>query len=248
MTFPSTYPANDASGGRYGITTTGYGLVSAPATAAHLQIAITNFDFYHGPPQAPRIEAVPGTRARTAMVGIVEAIRNHESVSSVELLIPRASHGYHGPVAVARLDVDVVGPEAGDLVVLLNDAARAAADVDLVVGQVGASFTGADCNQLIREARRFAIANAREQAELQAELLDVSLGDVIASADVQPEHRVIHGMFGPMLAPIDSCAPPLPAGFNAGTGSGIALSPFDPSTQPIQVDAYRRVVMTFAIN
>jgi hypothetical protein len=247
MTFPSITPPSDGSVPQSGITTIGYGLASAHATGASLQIVIINTDFYHGPPQAPRIESVPGTRARAAMAEVVTAIKTHQSVSSVDVVIPMITNGMGRPVAVARLDVDIVEPEASDLTLLLNDAARAAAESDLYIGHVGANFRGSNCVELVREAKRLAIANAREQAEVQAELLDVVLGAVIASADVQPEFRMVHGMFGSMLVPLDSCPPPLPANFHIGSGPGTSLAPFDPATQPIQVDAYRRVVMTFAI-
>ena len=247
MMHPSANLPIDSSNNRAGITTIGLGYSIAPAISASLQIAISNSDYYHGPPQAPRVEAVHGTKARAAMVDVVAAIRGHPTVSKVEVVVPIVAQGMGRPQSLIRLDVEVDAPETDDLTLLLNDAARAAAEVDLAIGYVGASFVAADRDAMIREARRLAIEHAREQAEVQAELLGLVLGNVIASADGPNEYMQAHHMFGAILVPLDLSAPASPASLNSGNSMGSAFAPFDPATRPVQAEAYRRVVMTFEI-
>ena len=247
MSFPIGSSNADVLTPRTGITTVGYGLATAPAVSASLQIMIVNADRFHGPPAPPRVEAVPGVRARNAVAPIVEAIRSHESVESVEVVVPLPLQSWGPQSAVARIDVAVRQPERGDLELLLNDAAIAASEPDLVIGYVGARFDGSKVAELDREARRLAIEDARRQADVQAELIDVVLGDVVSLMDAPTGYQLQHGMYGPMLIPPDSTSPPLPPNFLKGMGSVVVLPPFDPNVSPIQVDAFRRVVMTFAI-
>ena len=143
MMYPSGNLSVDSSNIRPGITTIGHGFATAPAISASLQLVISNSDYYHGPPQTPRIEAVHGTKARVMMTEVVAAIRSHPSVESVEVLVPMANHGMGRPQSIIRLDISVNAPEASELTLVLNDAARAAAEVDLAVGYLGASFAPA---------------------------------------------------------------------------------------------------------
>jgi uncharacterized protein YggE len=99
----------------------------------------------------------------------------------------------------------------------------------------------ADCATLEREARIAAIANGREQAASHAELLEVSLGDVIASRD-DPYSALIYGTSGG-YAPVNSCT-------SQASGPSISslysATPFDPGV-PAEVTVVVNVELTFEI-
>ncbi|HEV2106971.1 MAG TPA: SIMPL domain-containing protein, partial [Thermomicrobiales bacterium] len=124
---------------------------------------------------------------------------------------------------------------------------RAAAEQRLFVGYVGASYEAADCQTLEREARQAAIDDARSRAEIQAALLGVQLGDVIASSDVDPYPSQAFGPYGPIPAPSGGCEPQAPPGFGGDVAPAVTLPPFDPTSQSDEVEVYRQLRITFAI-
>jgi hypothetical protein len=240
-------PATVEDARRRGITTIGSGLSIGTAVTARLQIPLVNAERFHGPPQIPRVEAVAGTKTRAAVAPIGDAIRQFAGMHDVSLIVPFPVAGWGGPAALARFDIEIANPDPAELTILINDVARAAAEVDLVLGTVGARFSPDDCQELEREARRIAFEDARRQADIQASVLGIITGYVIASEDLPGQLMPMHGPFGTTIAGLDSCTQPLPTSYTASVQSGSSLTPFDPALHPVQAEAYRRVQVTFAI-
>ena len=126
---------------------------------------------------------------------------------------------------------------------LINAAILGAAEEDLFVGQVGVGYEVADCATLERQARQAAIEDARERAELQADLLGVELGDPVASSDRPVDTTGLVEYFGPAAITGGGCAPPLP---RATAGAPVTLPLFDPTTEA-EVEVYVQVAITFEI-
>ena len=240
--------AQDGPSVQSGITVTGYGEATAPAESANLQLLIINEEsFYGGPPQAPQVEATPGAAARSTVAPIVEAIEASESVESVEVVLPLVTDFYGGPAPVARIDVAVSNPDLAMLTGLITGATQAAAEERLLVGRIGASFETSDCQALETEARQSALDDARSRAGIQAGVLGVSLGEVISSVDVDVTGLELN-VYGLPVAPDGSCAPPVSSGNAGAVGPGITLPTFDPTSDSGEVEVYRQVQVTFAID
>lgn len=239
--------AQTGSGDTAGVTTTGYGLATGTAAAANLQFLITRGDFYGGPQQAPQVEATPGAEARALTEPIAEAV---EGVESVEVIVSPVQTQYYGRFgdAVARIDVRLTEPDLASLTSLLYDVTGAAAEERLFVGYVGASYEAADCDTLEREARQSAIEDARGRAEIQAELLEVELGNVIGSADIDAYSGIQFGPYGTIAGPSGGCNPIAPTGLGGESAPAVTFPPFDPTSQSDEVEVYRQVQITFAID
>ncbi|MBA2277219.1 MAG: SIMPL domain-containing protein, partial [Chloroflexia bacterium] len=121
-------------------------------------------------------------------------------------------------------------------------AAAGAAEEGLVIVQIGAAYDVADCAPLVRAARESAIADARAQAEVQAELLDVALGEVVASADGGSDLASGADPYG-LASSAGTCQRPPSAVY---PGVPVTLPGFDP-TAPVEVEVYAAVNLTFAI-
>jgi uncharacterized protein YggE len=238
--------AQAAPSERTGITTTGHGLASVPAETAVLQILINSSDYYGGPPQAPQVEATPGATARTTMEPIVAVIEAHDSVESVSVVIPVPIGSLGRQTAMARLDIEVSAPAVDDLTGLLNDVARAAGEDRLMIGYVGASFGVADCQTLERDARQAAMEDAQARATVQADVLGIELGDVIASVDV--ETTAVSTYYGLIPGASSNCEPASPLNNLLNAELGATLPMFDPVSQSPVVEVYREIQVTFAID
>ena len=241
--------AQEGSSDETGITTTGYGLSSGTAAAANLQFLISAGDFYGGPPQPPQVEATPGAESRALMAPIAEAVEAMDSVESVEVVVSPVQTGFSGRFgdAVARLDIRMTDPDLEGLTSLLYDVTGAAAQQRLFIAYVGASYEAEDCDTLEREARQAAIEDARGRAEIQAELLDVELGEVIGSADVDAYSGIQFGPYGTIPGPVGGCNPQAPTGFGGESAPAVTFPPFDPTSQSDEVEVYRQIQITFAI-
>jgi len=222
------------------ITVIGYGEASAPAEAATMQMVISEEDF--GPSRPPRRGAEPGEEERALVAPIVDAlVAAGVAEDAVETIVNPATSEYFGPSrGLARIDVDVAEPTAEGVRELVDTAIAAAADQGVLVGQVGVGYEVADCRALEREARAAALADARERAEIQAELLGVDLRFATASVDQAPESP-LDLYFGASAAAGSGCAPPTPQ----VPGSPTTVPPYD-STAEAVVDVYAAVAVTFA--
>lgn len=229
-----------------GITVTGYGLASAPAETATLNLVFASGDEFGSPPSVPEVEATPGATARSTMEPIVAAIEAHDFVESVEVIIPAplSDRGY--PSTTARLDIEIAAPEQEGIIALINDAARAAGEERLVITYVGAWFGITDCQPLEQQARQAALDDAQRQAVVQAEIAGIELGVITATLDRQASVSQTPNYYGFVIAPGSSCDPPVPATTQISQGLGVISPLYDPVTQPPVVEVYRVVEVTYA--
>lgn len=239
--------AQGDAGIQAGITTTGYGEASAPAESAALEFLIISQDaFYGGSPQAPEVEATPGALARETVGPIADAIEASGAVESVEVVIPLTSD-FYSQAPLARIDVTVANPDLDGLTSLVNDVTQAAAGERLLVGYVGAQFETSDCATLERDAREAALADAQSRAGIQAELLGVELGEVVASTDIDAASGLAT-LYGAQGVSGSNCDPAGLSFPDSGFTSGVMLPRFDPALDSGEVEVYRQLQVTFAID
>lgn len=224
------------------VSVIGYGEASAPAETATIQLVITDSN-YSGPPIA-QPGGTPGARERESVAGVVAAlVEAGIAEEDIEVFVGPSVSFFGQARAILQLSVDA--PESARINELLDASAIAAADESLLVGQVNARFGIEDCNGLISQAREAAIADARIQAEVQAELLGVTIGDVTSSIDLPTTEETDPGYFGYFgsFRPGSTCSPDVAS----GQGAGLFGAPvFDPSQEP-NVTAYSRIGLTFRI-
>lgn len=238
--------AQGEPGVRAGITTTGYGEASAAAESVSMEFVIVDEQaFYGGPPQQAPVEATPGAMARETVAPIVDALEASGAVESVEVVVPMVSLLY-AQAPLARIDVTVANPDLAGMTSVVTEVSRAAAGERLLVGYVGARFETSDCATLERGAREAALAEAQTRAGIQAELLGVGLGDVVASVDVDATTGVAN-LYGAQPTSASNCDPMGSATSGGDFGSGGSLPRFDPTSNSGEVEVYRQVQVTFAI-
>jgi hypothetical protein len=240
----STVFAQESSGSTGEITVTGYGLASAPAQTAALQLVIFSDDFYSSPPQVPIVEATPGASVRTSMEPIVAAIEAHDIVDTVTIVIPTPAGATGRQLPKARLDIAITAPTQDGLVALVNDAARAAGEERLQIGYLAARFGIEDCLSLEQQAREAAMSSAWSQAEIQAAVVGGALGDIVSTVDID---SLASGYYGFGSGPNSNCESPVPMSARASSEFSATFASFDPVTQLPVVEIYREVQVTFAI-
>jgi uncharacterized protein YggE len=227
-----------ASGPTPSIAVIGFGEAEVPADTAILQFFLSLSDPFSGPPSRPRPGVEPGSEERGAVAPVVDLIVskgvNEEDVQITTSLALTGPYGPNGSSSV-HLEFPVAEPTQDELNQLVDAVGQAAGDQGLFLGLVGATYEVADCAPVRRAAREAAVDDARAQAQVQAELLGVELGDVTASSDVPV------ASLSPYIA-ANNCEPVA----SSPVGSGITLSPFDPTAGPV-VEIYRQVMVTFAI-
>ncbi len=241
---PAPALAQDATAPSRGITTIGYGEASAPAESATLQMLITREDY--GPPRPPRPSATPGAEERALVTPIVDALVDAGlPEDQIGILISPVVGEYYGPggLGITRLDITVDEPTQERILELINAAVPVAAQQAVLIGQVGVGYDVADCSALERQAREAAFDNARERAEIQADLLGVALGDPVASNDLPPSEATATVYFDRLLSAETGCSPPAPT---ISQGVAVNLPPFDPSGEA-EVEVFAQVAVTFAI-
>ncbi len=226
-----------------GISVIGHGEASAPAETGTLHITVGEGN-YAGP-VVPQPGVTPGERERESVSPIVEALVDAGvQEDQIEVLVGPsiAEQGtYFGPAtAVIRVTVD--SPDRDQLGELVDAASVAAAGERLVVGRVSATYAVEDCAPLEREAREMAVADAHTKADVMAELIDVSRGDIIGTRDVSSESQAGFGPYGPVTSS-STCGQ---EDLTVSVYGAFSLPPFDPATEP-EVTAYAAVELTFAI-
>jgi uncharacterized protein YggE len=233
-----------------GITVTGQGRASAPAENATIAIMVSSGDYYmmepapmeYGEQEEP--VATPEVSPEESIAPVVDALVAAGIPEGDIDVIVDPSTAYSGPwgaplVQTVRFTIE--DPTTDRISELLAAATGAATDTGLFINMTSALYGVADCDALEREARTNAIADARSRAELQAELLDVELGDLTASRDDIYGAMIFGGLFtgmqvnGCLLDPAD-----------ASMNSIYNAPPFDPLSQP-EVTVTHSVELTFAI-
>ena len=249
LLLPASTAARQAEATPPGITTVGYGHASAPGASANLQFLIMYNYFYGGAPAAgPVIEATPGAQVRSLLEPIAEQVQAIEGVESVTVVIPIIPTYQKDPNILARLDVTLASPTQDSLVGLYTQVSQLALDNRLMIGYVGVAFTAEDCQALEQEARQAALDDARMRAGIQAELLNATLGDIVASEDIFTSDVPTMTAYGAVPQTGGACDPPTASSSALGQlYPGITQSPFDPSVESGEVHVYRQLRVSFEV-
>lgn len=234
--------AQDVAAPAPGISVIGYGEARAPAESATIQIAISDANF--GGPQIPQAGATPGARERESVSGVVAAlVETGIAEEDIEVFVgPTTANAgsYFGPArAIVRFPLDA--PDNARINEMVDASALAAADEALIIGQVNATFTVEDCEALVAVAREAAIADARNLAETQADLLGVTIGDVTSSVDLPLTSEPGFTYYGPHTE-TSTCDE---GGLSESVGL-FAAPIYDPSLDP-EVVTHSRIILTFGI-
>lgn len=227
-----------------GLTVVGYGQASAPADTATIEFVVG--DGYYGQPQPPEPGATPGAEEREAVAPVVASLTDAGvPEDDIEVIVaPYVSerYGFGGP-AIALFRINLTNPDTQRITELIDAASVGAAEERLIVSGIAVSYGIEDCTALEREAKEQAIADARQQADVQAELLDVSVGELLASRDIPVESEPAFGPYGPSF-PGGPCDP---LGRSSAILGMFSVSPFDPTTEPM-VTVYAQVELTFGMS
>jgi hypothetical protein len=187
-------------------------------------------------------EAGPARVTEEALQPIVDALLD-EGVAEEEivLVVSPALTSFFGPGGPggARVDVTIEDPSLEAVNNLVNLIGDVSDENELLIQQVGVLYDVADCTDLEREARDEAIADARGQAEQLAELLGVTLGEMLQASE--------NSFFFPRFSGQEGGCAPNPDQSFYGPGAGITTPPFDP-LEPAEAQAYSTVTMIFAID
>ena len=226
--FPSAIVPADAAVPGASTPEAGETTVGSEASGAEVVPAV-------GPMGPPSLTAED---LRPLIQAMVEAGVKEEDVRSVTGPAASGIYGPGGPGA-AFVEAEVARPTQEGVGEIVDAVTKAATDNGLLVQQLGVGYDIADCAPLEREARQAAVEDARAQAEQLAELVEVTLGDL-----VQVSSFPTYG--SPFPAEDDGGCPPSPEVTMIGPGGMITTPPFDPRAEA-EAEVYAQVTMTFAI-
>jgi uncharacterized protein YggE len=243
-----------------GLTVQGYGSATAPADAAKVQFSVSlvssdgSYPYYPGEPAVPEVKpsdsgaspgeaeplVIPPTPTALSdltdadLAPLIDAIKAQGvSDADIEVVIYPAGGYYspYGPGGSARVTVTLDNP--ADRVGPLVDAGTQAVNQSgtLMLQNVTVSYTVSDCSALLREARRAAVDDGRENGEGLADALGVSLGQIVAASEY------VYSPIGP--SPCEPAFDTYPYG-----SEGMA---YDPSLLA-EVQIVSNVALTFAIS
>jgi hypothetical protein len=222
-------------GAQPGIAVVGNGEASAPAESATMQVIVRAVDMGAPPPTsegAPSGPALPPTVGEEQVQPVIDAIvATGVPVASIEVVISPTFGGFFGP-GTAQIVIAYGADELGLMAGAAEAALAAAQAAGLGVDTVTAAYEVADCEPLLADARRAAAEAGREQAEGLAEILGLTIGDVILAS----ESPAYGG------APGSGCVPET----FADAGKGNYLPPFDPNA-PAEVEIYSVLNLAYAI-
>lgn len=223
-----------------GITVFGLGLASAPADSSTIQITVSSNNY--APPMGTRPGATPGAEEREAVQPIVDSLLD-TGLAEADITVtvpPFLGNSFSGPFgpASALIELTLDDPTSESIEEIINAASVGGGESGLVIGGVNVVHHVQDCNELRREAQQAAFNDATEQASIEAEIVGVTLGDVVAVRDV---------MYGPGLnadpflvyTDDDSCS------FSTSNVYGAyGPVPYDVASEPL-VTVYATTEVTF---
>jgi len=221
------------------LTVTGFGSASAPAETTQIQVLVSPADFFGAAPTE-----LVGTPApdQSLTSPVVEALRAadvpDDAVQVITSPALASSFGPGGP-GVARLDITLEAADLGRVNEVLDAAGTGASEAGLIIIGIGVDHDIADCSGLTRDARDAAITDAEAQADVQAELLGLTRGSVIASEDA----LVSSGLFLSAIPEATACPGEPGVDF---LSPGLSLREFNP-VAPAEVQVFAAVNLTFAI-
>lgn len=169
---------------------------------------------------------------------MVDAGVEEDDIQTVTGSAASSMYGPGGP-GMGFVEAEVAQPTRDQVGEIVTAVTQAAIDNGLLLQQVGVGFDVADCEPLEREANLAAIEDARAQATQLAELMGVSLGDVVQVSSFQA--------YGPPFTSEDDTGCPLsPEVAMIGPGGMITTPPFDPRAEP-EAEVFAQINIAFAI-
>jgi uncharacterized protein YggE len=217
------------------ITVTGLGQASAPADTATVFITISSEGMMGPVPPsgisvedevAPIVDALAGAGADERTIAVITG----PSVAT--------AMSYYGP-AIAVIRFELADPTAAAISGAVDAATTAATDARLYIGGMSVRLESDQCQELERQAREAAVADAREQAAAIGEMTGLLPGETTSVRDVPPGPESAYIYQNPLA---DACSPiglPTIGWEMYGPGS------YDPTQEPV-VTVYAQVEMTFA--
>jgi hypothetical protein len=242
--------------GLLGIVAQGFGRATAPADTARIQFVVgKSGDIYPMPLQVePKVvpegnvegEAVTPTPpeiypylsptpsapiAEADLQPLVDAIKA-QGVSDSDIQVTVYPSSYNGPYGslTARVTVTLRDPKrTGDLIDAGNQAV--AESGTLYIQNVGVIYNVNNCDTLLKEARKAAVEDARDNGAGLAEALGVGLGDIQGASEYS------YDPYG-----YSACQPQSQLPYYQYEGSS-----FDPA-QPAEVQIVSNVTISFAMS
>ncbi len=242
LVVPAGAVAQSSSTPNSTITVPGYGAASAAPDTAIVQIVVGD-SAYGGPPQPPAPGSTPGAQERQAVEPVVRALVD-QGVDESEMTVlvgPNVQEymSFGGP-ATAAIRFTVEAPTAEMMQRLVDAAMSGAAEERMVVGRVTVVYQADDCAALEKEARQMAISDGAARADVQAELLGVTRGELVASRDVPTSVESPYPLVG--TTGVNNCSPAADvATLLSGTYAPVS---FDPTADP-EVRVHVQVELTF---
>lgn len=229
-----------------GITVVGFGQATAPADTATMQIYLSDQSMMYGPMDAPQAGATPGDAQREAAEPVVAALSEAGvAEGDIEVLVPpylgNEFYGPYGPTS-AVIEFTVDAPDTDGLREILDATAAGAADSGQMLGGVNIVFTLNDCSGLIQDARQTAFDDASRKADAQANIMNVTLGDPVASRDAPYGPDLAYGAMSG--APEGGCSSSSPTSVIYGPTGPV---PFDITADP-GVTIFSTLEVTFEVS
>jgi uncharacterized protein YggE len=194
----TVYLANISSGSKGpvvqpNIEVVGYGMASAPAERAVVQVLIVR-DVPFGDEAQPTASAGGVTpvsgQTRNSLTPVIDALMS-AGVDEKDIAVQTSPSlisvcNNYSRCSSARIDVTVDQPTLERLNAIVDAVGAEAARAGMTVQDVGAGYSVADCSALTRKARELATTDARKRAADQADVLGVSLGKLLVSSELAP--------------------------------------------------------------
>ena len=170
-----------------GITVTGMGQASATPDSTLVQITLSGGDMYYGQPMMPQPGATPGAAERAAVQPVVDSLlAAGVAETDIHVVVPpfigNAFSGMYGPVT-ALVEVTISEPDGQAVADIINAATIGASQLRMAPPAFTVLHWLDDCSTLQQEARQAAFDDATRLANLEAGIVGVSVGDVVAVRD-----------------------------------------------------------------
>jgi uncharacterized protein YggE len=195
-------PAGGTSEIAQGITVSGSGEAEANVASAILQFIVRKDGSMNGKPDFVEGEAGPGTADGGAppavsdedLAPLIAAVKSNgiDDKDIDTVTVPNGSFSSAFGPGTAVLVVQLDKASLRHRVKIANAVTNAGTGQGLTFDQVGVAYIVDDCAALDREAIAKAAQNAREQADLIAEVLGLTVGDIIG-VQRQPSYGAYGG-------------------------------------------------------
>ena len=228
-----------------GITVIGMGQASAAPDSTLVQITLSGGEMYYGQPMMPQPMATPGAAERAAIQPVVDALLSAGiEESDINVVVPpfigNAFTGMYGP-ASALIDVTVNEPTSESIADVISAATVGSGQLRLAPPGFTILHRLDDCATLHQEARQAAFDDATRLANMEADVVGVSLGEVVAVRDSMNVPTISTDPFMGYSAD-GSCTY---SGMSSIYGA-FGPTPYDMSGDP-QVIVYAATEVTFSI-